>query len=298
MGAKIFISWSGEISKALAEAVRDWIPKVLQTVKPYFTPDDIEKGSRWAKEISNELATSQFGIICLTQDNQHSPWILFEAGALSKNLEESKVCPILFNFDATELKGPLASFQATKFNKDDIKKLLESINNSCSETKLEQKSLDETFEMWWPQLEKSIETILSRSSSVSKPKKRSDRDILEEILELARSNAKAFISEQTQVSNITIEDLVARHRSIKEKYSMGQNIDSELLKMENTIIRLCKEVNLEDIFFRRYSSHLLGMRKLNDFPLKKNSFPSDSLKRKISSVEGDDMKGIISKSDL
>ena len=124
MGTKIFISWSGELSRELAEAVRDWIPMVLQSVKPYFTPDDIEKGSRWAKEISGELAASQLGIICLTQDNQNSPWILFEAGALSKNLEESKVCPILFNFDTTELKGPLSSFQATKFNKDEIKKLL------------------------------------------------------------------------------------------------------------------------------------------------------------------------------
>ena len=120
MGARIFISWSGELSKALGEAIKDWIPKVLQTVKPYFTPNDIEKGARWATEISGELGASHLGIICLTRDNQHSPWILFEAGALSKNLDESKVCPILFDFDTAELKGPLASFQATKFNKEDI----------------------------------------------------------------------------------------------------------------------------------------------------------------------------------
>ena len=215
MGAKIFISWSGELSKALGEAVRDWIPKVLQSVKPYFTPDDIEKGSRWAKEIGQELATSQLGIICLTQDNQHSPWILFEAGALSKNLEESKVCPILFNFDTTDLKGPLSSFQATKFNKDDFKKLIESVNNSCDENKLEQKSLDETFDVWWPMLENRINDILTKDKTTPKPKKRDDRDILEEILELARSNAKSIITNQREVSRFTVEELVSGYRRIK-----------------------------------------------------------------------------------
>ena len=250
MGAKIFISWSGELSKALGEAVRDWIPKVLQSVKPYFTPDDIEKGSRWAKEIGQELATSQLGIICLTQDNQHSPWILFEAGALSKNLEESKVCPILFNFDTTDLKGPLSSFQATKFNKDDFKKLIESVNNSCDENKLEQKSLDETFDVWWPMLENRINDILTKDKTTPKPKKRDDRDILEEILELARSNAKSIITNQREVSRFTVEELVSGYRRIKEKITRGASIEVDLIQMESTIIRLCKESSFEDIYER------------------------------------------------
>lgn len=250
MGAKIFISWSGELSKALGEAVRDWIPKVLQSVKPYFTPDDIEKGARWAKEIGQELESSQLGIICLTQENQHSPWILFEAGALSKNLEESKVCPILFNFDTTDLKGPLSSFQATKFNKEDFKKLLESINNSCNETKLDQKNLEETFDMWWPKLEEKIKNILSQDKSNPKPKKREDRDILEEILELARSNAKSILTDQRSISRMTIEELVSCYRHIKEKSIRGGSIDLDLAKMESTIMRLCKEGNFEDVYVR------------------------------------------------
>jgi len=43
---KVFLSWSGPQSKELAEAIRDWIPVVLQAVTPYFTPSDIEKGTR------------------------------------------------------------------------------------------------------------------------------------------------------------------------------------------------------------------------------------------------------------
>lgn len=271
MGAKVFISWSGDLSKALGEAFRDWIPKVLQSVKPYFTPDDIEKGARWAKEIGQELSSSQLGIICLTQDNQHSPWILFEAGALSKNLEESKVCPLLFNMDTTDLKGPLSAFQATKFNKEDVKKLLESINSSCEETKLDTKSLDETFDMWWPKLEEKINEILSSGRNSSVSHKRSDRDIMEEILELTRSNAKSILSDEKRISRLTIEDLVHHFRRIKDKVSQDKDINEDLAQMESSIIRLCKEGNFEDIFFRRSISNPYGFIRTGVVHRDKNS---------------------------
>ncbi|TQV89535.1 hypothetical protein [Aliikangiella coralliicola] len=52
---KVFISWSGELSKELGEVFRDWLPSVIQSVKPFFTPNDIEKDSRWSKDIAQEL---------------------------------------------------------------------------------------------------------------------------------------------------------------------------------------------------------------------------------------------------
>lgn len=97
MATKVFISWSGELSNKLAEAVRQWLPGVLQFVKPYFTPSDIEKGARWGSDILTELDSSDIGIICLTKENLEKPWILFESGALSKNFEKSRVCTLLFN---------------------------------------------------------------------------------------------------------------------------------------------------------------------------------------------------------
>ena len=42
----VFVSWSGELSKSLAGAIRDWLPTMLQNVEPYFTPADIEKGAK------------------------------------------------------------------------------------------------------------------------------------------------------------------------------------------------------------------------------------------------------------
>src|SRR5580704_6319798 len=113
---KVFISWSGDASRAIADSLRKWLPGVLQAVRPYFSPDDITKGARWEGEISKELAASRIGLLILTSENIEAPWLLFEAGALAKNLEKSKVCPLLFGVEPTDVKGPLVQFQAAKFN--------------------------------------------------------------------------------------------------------------------------------------------------------------------------------------
>ncbi len=56
---KLFISWSGSLSRKLGEALRLWFPAVIQSIKPYFTPSDIDKGARWNNEIAKELETSE-----------------------------------------------------------------------------------------------------------------------------------------------------------------------------------------------------------------------------------------------
>ncbi len=186
---KVFISWSGQHSKKLGEALRDWLPGVLQLVRPYFTPSDLDKGTRWPADVSKELSESQIGILCITQDNIHSDWILFEAGALSKSLEQSHVCPVLFGITNNDLAGPLKQFQTTEFAKDDMHRLLSLINKRLGEDKLPQKTLDTVFKKWWPDLEGKINEILAKVGDPETPL-RSDRDLLEEILQLSRAGAR------------------------------------------------------------------------------------------------------------
>jgi len=186
---KVFISWSGPHSKRLGEVLRDWLPGVLQLVTPYFTPSDIEKGTRWSTDIAKELSESHVGILCVTRDNIHSDWLLFEAGALSKSLEKSHVCPVLFGIANTDLTGPLKQFQTAVFEKSDMHRLLGVINGRIDENKLPQKTLDAVFEKWWPDLEEKIEQILSDVSEPQEPV-RSDRELLEEVLQLSRAASR------------------------------------------------------------------------------------------------------------
>src|SRR5580693_1724871 len=120
----LFISWSGTRSRAVAEALHGWLPSVIQSVKPWMSAADLEKGARWSSDVARHLEETRVGIICLTSDNLDAPWILFESGALSKTLNSTFVCPYLFNVEPSELKGPLVQFQVTKCDKEDTRRLL------------------------------------------------------------------------------------------------------------------------------------------------------------------------------
>ncbi|WP_082078527.1 toll/interleukin-1 receptor domain-containing protein [Bradyrhizobium sp. LTSP849] len=188
---RVFISWSGELSRQLGEAIRGWLPSTLQHVKPYFTPNDIDKGAKWASEIFKELSASAVCVIVLTRENLSSSWIMFEAGAISSTIENSRVCPIIFNIEPTDLQGPLAQFQVTRFVKADIRKLFNTINLLAAENKLDDAVADTVFEKWWPDLESSIRNILEGHTAKKDTKKiRSDRELIEEILLLIRASEK------------------------------------------------------------------------------------------------------------
>ncbi|CAI8878324.1 TIR domain-containing protein [Pseudomonas sp. IT-P74] len=188
---KVFISWSGDTSKKVAEAIRNWLPTVLQTVKPYFTPSDIEKGTRWSSDIARELDDSMAGIFCVTRENLFSQWLMFEAGAISKKVEQSLVCPILIGLDNSDINGPLTQFQTTLFNKSDFKRLVSDLNKANKENKLEETVLHTVFETFWPALEEQVREIFKQESSASENKSdvRTEREVLEEILNLSRALA-------------------------------------------------------------------------------------------------------------
>ena len=189
----IFIAWSGATSKAVAKALYDWLPKVIQLLKPWMSEKDINKGSRWSREIADQLDKADIGLISLTLENLDSPWILYEAGALSKTVgKEALVCPYLFGVKQTNIKGPLTQFQLTEANKLDTKKLVHTINSALDEKKLPEKELDEIYEVWWPYLEKKLKAIrIPNSVQKTRKPQRTDRELLEEILVLVRDVAKS-----------------------------------------------------------------------------------------------------------
>jgi hypothetical protein len=110
---------------------------------------------------------------------------MFEAGALSKNLGKSKVCPLLFDLAPTDLKGPLVQFQAAPFREDEMRRVVSMINDELGPQALAQSVVDSVFNMWWPRLDQQVRSILAKPLP-DHGDVRSDRDILEEVLELSR----------------------------------------------------------------------------------------------------------------
>ncbi len=193
---RIFLSWSGPLSHKVALELYDWLPQVIQVIEPFISSEGIEKGTRWGNEIAQNLESLDVGILCLTRENIHAPWLNFEAGALSKSLNESRVIPFLFAMERSDVTWPLAQFQSTIYEKNDIQKMLLTIARIAKEPRLNEAVILRSFEQWWPTLEGKLSNLSTQASLAvgdeSKLNPRRTDDILEELLELARSQERSL----------------------------------------------------------------------------------------------------------
>lgn len=199
---KVFLSWSGSVSKQVAVILREWLPNVIQAIDPWMSSEDIGIGARWSSEIAKELLSTKAGIICVTPDNHNAPWLNFEAGALSKTVEKEMVCPFLFDLKPSDLTGPLIQFQAAEPNRADVFRLLASINEVTPKPLTDSK-LAEAFTVWWLKLEEKLSKI--ERGAPPKEQKRSSDEMVEEILSISREQARdtqriVYVLEQTRAA--------------------------------------------------------------------------------------------------
>jgi len=185
---QIFISWSGKRSKAVAEALRDWLRIVIQASRPWMSSSNIQKGERWSDKVAAVLKEAKIGIICLTPENMREPWILFEAGALSKTMESTYVCPYLFEIDPNELDGPLGQFQATMADRDDTFKLLQTINSVLGESALGERDLVEIFDTLWPALERKLKEVPPPEVETAPPAQ--NKELLQRAIEMLQQASR------------------------------------------------------------------------------------------------------------
>ncbi len=215
---KIFVSWSGELSHTIALALKDWFPNVMQSIELYVSSEDIDKGTRWFTDIGSELEDAKFGIVCLTRENMNAPWILFESGAISKSINQSRVTPLLINLSASDLEGPLVQFQATTITEHDMRRLVKTVNNSLGDLSLKDSQLDRAFNKWWPDLQQSLKQAIEAIGDTDKKDEgRPERQILEEVLQLTRSIARSISNSRAKQRKNTSKALIEQIKVALEK---------------------------------------------------------------------------------
>jgi hypothetical protein len=205
---KVFISWSGGESHAVAQVLRAQLPCIINAVKPFVSSEDIAKGAAWFQQIGSELEKSDFGILCLTGENQNSKWVLFEAGALAGRFSKARVAPLLVNTTPTSIKPPLSQFQLTDLNsREDFFRLLVSINAALGENSLHPDTLKESFNNWWNSFHQKVKAALAKvSKRETKVVERSEKEILAEVLNIVRSLRSSNVPPIS-----TIETLAQKH---------------------------------------------------------------------------------------
>lgn len=216
---KVFLSWSGDRSKQLAEALHSWLPLVLHYVEPWLSQADVQAGSRWADVIAAELNVSNFGIICVTPENLTSPWVLFEAGALAKSMADGRVVPVLLDLELQDVAGPLAQFQAKKYEKVGLFDVVKSIQASCTEEVVADDRLHRLFDLAWPDLEKQV-----RAMPAQLPDKapRPQGEVLEELVVGVRGLEQRFLS----MEKSTLDEVLSIRGSLDELKRMLVGVSS------------------------------------------------------------------------
>jgi hypothetical protein len=202
----VFISWSGRRSKWVAEGLRAWLPLVVQSATPWMSARDIDPGSRGLNEITSKLQSAKIGISCLTPENLSAPWLLYEAGALAKAIDDRpRLCTyLLAGLQPEDVGDPLGMFQATVAEKEATRILIHTINRFVGDKPLSEFSMNQVFEKWWPDLENKISEMPSPAEE-EPVVKRTINDIAADLLKFARADAadrESIIEKLSHIENV------------------------------------------------------------------------------------------------
>jgi hypothetical protein len=273
----VFISWSGERSLTVAKKLREWLPLVVQASKPWMSEADIEKGSRGLNELAKALNATTVGIVCLTPENLETAWVLFEAGALSKAIDDSnRLCTFLLDgLKPEDVKPPLGMFQATRATKEETRKLVRTVNSSVSANPVREDDLNELFDAMWPSLENTI-LSLPALEPVRKVK-RDPNEMIAEILELVRAEANRRTGEvKRPLPMVGISP--TQVRAIVERVQSIQKFIGELLEHAS---HWSFADGVVTIYFPQAKSTFAGLMEGRDTKAKVRSCASDVLGSRV-----------------
>lgn len=163
LNKKIFISWSGEISKKIAIQLKYTLEKEIfegTGLTCFVSTVDISSGTDWWNKIKKELRQCHYAILCITKDNITAPWIYFEAGATTA--KEIPTVPLLINCDANILAStPLKGNQAIIFNEpESFKKMIKNVNDKFDLISISEKNLKKISANALDELQKSLTSEL------------------------------------------------------------------------------------------------------------------------------------------
>jgi hypothetical protein len=187
---KIFLSWSKDQSRAIAEVFRDWLPKVIQECRDPYMSTETTKGDTWFTSLTEALAKAKVGLVFITPSNQHETWLNFESGALLTKLDKQRLCPVLVGLTKSNYDGPLKNLQLTEFeDKEDMRRLLADMNKEC-DIPLDTAFLNDEFNHRWNDLQDKARAALARvttpNTAANKKKTRTVDEKIDELLELVR----------------------------------------------------------------------------------------------------------------
>ncbi|MEM1446542.1 MAG: TIR domain-containing protein [Planctomycetota bacterium] len=237
----LFLGWSGQESRELAESLRLWIPNVIQSVRPFVSSNDIEAGAEWFNQLRSGLVKSEFAILCITSKNVNKPWVNFESGVLRQKHWDGTlagVVPLLIDLEPTDLPQghPMVHLQAKRADQEGVRETLgrlADLTSDDNENGLTSDAFGSAFEKWWAD-DSSPSKLLPRLQATLKQQTVED-DVTEYPLKDRATDEK--IDEVLQLLRNSNVHQVSQHRSLvglgeAQKHNVAIQIKNLLSKIE------------------------------------------------------------------
>jgi hypothetical protein len=201
---------------------------------------DIGAGQRGLTTIERELAGTSFGIIVVTRQNQDAPWLNFEAGALSKVVQqdlETRVAPLLVDIsNPSQITGPISQFQAKLFS---MTGLLELVQGIAAVAGADAAQVEKRFNAFWPDLETTVSRAVELDEIVGESISRPVPEMVEEVLNIVR----AMRSEQQPPALLS---LAAARKSERQLVRVEPGYVAEILQGQGADVAMVRTANPTD----------------------------------------------------
>ena len=218
---KVFISWSGALSMRVASVWHDLVKELFDVVEPFMSEQNIGAGERGLPKIASELSGSSFGIIVVTQENQKSQWLNYEAGALSKDLEDQtvRVAPSLVDFERkNDVTGPLGQFQASLLDKGGVEYILTEIAKVVG---ADGASIAKRFHNAWSEYEGRFAEAKAEGAGQPPNARRSSDEMLDEILTMVRDMARTANTRITPNTPAMVSEFGSSYGTLSKEFVSG-----------------------------------------------------------------------------
>ena len=162
----VFISWSGDRSRLVAKALSGLIERTNPDVRAWMSQQSIRPGALWEDTLMRVLKASRHGVLCVTPDNLNAPWLMFEAGAIAKNMKKDRVVPYLFDVTAKDVDAPLGIFNCVDSDYDGTWALMKSLSTTVR-PRLDDRTLGAAFEAAWPEFRDAVAPLRNAGTRAS-----------------------------------------------------------------------------------------------------------------------------------
>lgn len=145
---KVFVSFSGDRSRLIAIALRELLQNLFsEDIEVWISEFNIQAGELWLKKLNSQLKKTRCGIVCFTKENLYSPWLFFEAGALSTAVGQARVIPYCVDISKEDI-GPLTHYQAKNTTPTETEGIVKSIKQFISSEISDNQLFDSKPDQW------------------------------------------------------------------------------------------------------------------------------------------------------